>query len=121
MNAVVHFEIPAENPESLTKFFGDVFGWSFQQFGEEKYFLTAANREGGEGIGGAIMGRKHPQQPMVNSINVESIDAMCPIVESHGGQIVVQKMSIPGVGYLAYFKDPENNIHGLWQNDSSAT
>jgi hypothetical protein len=27
----VHFEIPANQPESLTKFYSEVFGWKFQK------------------------------------------------------------------------------------------
>ena len=30
-NRVVHFEIPANQPESLTKFYSEVFGWKFQK------------------------------------------------------------------------------------------
>ena len=120
MNSVVHFEFPADDPEALTTFFNKVFGWNFQRFGEEKYWLTTANSDGTVGIGGAVMGRKHPMQPIVNSIEVESIDTMVGVVRENGGELVVEKTTLPGVGYLAYFKDPAGNIHGLWQNDTNA-
>jgi predicted enzyme related to lactoylglutathione lyase len=29
-------------------------------------------------------------------------------------------MAIPGVGWLCYYKDTEENIFGIMQNDSSA-
>jgi uncharacterized protein len=33
---------------------------------------------------------------------------------------VVPKMPIPGVGWLAYFKDTEGNIVGVMQPDANA-
>ncbi len=120
MNTVVHFELPANDAVALTNFFSSVFGWSFQQFGNDPYFLTTANAKDGVGIGGAIMQRRDPQQPLVNSIEVENIDAMIPVIEANGGRIVVPRMAVPSVGYLAYFMDPESNIHGLWQKDETA-
>jgi hypothetical protein len=64
--------------------------------------------------------RKHPEQPLTNSISVDSIDKYAAKITEAGGQIVVPKMAIPSAGYLAYFKDTEGNIHGLWQEDTSA-
>jgi predicted enzyme related to lactoylglutathione lyase len=116
MNTVVHFEIPADRPEVVTKFFSDVFGWSFQKWGEEQYWLTDANsKDAKNAIGGAVMARKDPRQPMVNSIQVESIDAMVPLIERNGGKIVVAKMPVGDFGFLAYFTDPDGIIHGLWE------
>jgi predicted enzyme related to lactoylglutathione lyase len=117
----VHFEIPAEDVNRAVKFFGDVFGWESSEFGENSgYFLATTGSEEEDGIHGAIMKRKHPEQPLTNSINVDSIDKYVAKITEAGGQIVVPKMVIPSAGYLAYFKDTEGNIHGLWQEDASA-
>jgi predicted enzyme related to lactoylglutathione lyase len=116
-----HFEIPAEDVHRAVKFFGDVFGWKSSEFGENSgYFLTSTGNDEDHGIDGAIMQRKHPEQPLTNSILVDSIDEYAPKIAQAGGQIVVPKMVIPSAGYLAYFKDTEGNIHGLWQEDTSA-
>ena len=40
--------------------------------------------------------------------------------EDAGGLCVVPKMPIPGVGWLAYFKDPEGHIFGVMQADATA-
>lgn len=121
MSRPVHFEIPAEDANRAVKFFGDVFGWKSSEFGENSgYFLTTTGEEGQAGIHGAIMQRKHPQQPLTNSISVDSIDKYAEKIVAAGGQIVVPKSVIPTVGYMAYFKDTEGNIHGLWQEDTSA-
>jgi predicted enzyme related to lactoylglutathione lyase len=119
-NRVVHFEIPCDNPEKTMDFFKEVFNWSFQQFGPETYWIAMTGNEKLPGINGAIMKKKDPQQPIVNSIDVENLDAAITKIEKAGGQIVVSKMPIPTIGWLAYFKDPDGNIHGLYQNDPTA-
>ena len=37
-----------------------------------------------------------------------------------GGSIALPKMPVPGVGWLAYFKDTEGNIFGAMQGDANA-
>ncbi len=102
------------------KFYGDVFGWQFQQFGDEGYWLAITGNDSEPGINGAIMQKKHPQQPVANSIQVNNIDEAIRTIEGHGGVIVLPKMAVPGVGWLAYFTDPDKNIFGVWQEDRSA-
>jgi predicted enzyme related to lactoylglutathione lyase len=120
MSRVVHFEIPANEPEKIMEFFKKTFDWKFQQFGAEQYWVVMTGDEKSPGINGGIMKKRDPNQPMVNSINVENIDKAMADVSSNGGTIVVPKMPIPGVGWMCYFKDPESNIHGLYQNDPTA-
>jgi len=119
-NRVVHFEIPCNNPEKTIEFFKEVFNWQFQQFGTEQYWMAMTGDEKAPGINGGIMKKNHPDQPIANSIDVTSIDEYVTKIEKAGGTIVVQKMAIPTVGWLAYFKDPDGNIHGIYQNDPTA-
>lgn len=72
------------------------------------------------GINGGLMKKRDPHQPIVNTIQVADIDAMTVKIEAAGGKIVVPKNPIPGVGWLAYFTDPEGNTHGLLQEDRNA-
>ena len=116
----VHFEIPADDAKRASKFFADVFGWTFQAWGDDGTYYLAETGSEPAGINGAILKKRDPNQPLVNSIDVPSIDEYAKKVEENGGQIVVPKQSVPSVGYLAYFKDTEGNIHGLWQQDPSA-
>jgi predicted enzyme related to lactoylglutathione lyase len=119
-NRVVHFEIPCDDPEKTMKFFKDVFGWSFQQFGNEPYWVTMTGDPKTPGINGGLMKKRDPKQPIVNSINVSNIDESMSHIENAGGKIVVPKMPIPSVGWLAYFTDPDGNIHGVYQDDPAA-
>lgn len=116
-NRVVHFEIPCDHPEKTMEFFKEVFGWTFQQFGEEEYWSAFTGNENTPGINGGILKKRDPGQPITNSIEVPDIDKYISEVEKAGGNIVVPKMPIPSVGYMAYFTDPDGNRHGLFQND----
>ena len=66
------------------------------------------------------MKKRDPKQPIVNSIDVVDIDAYIAKIEKAGGKIVVPKMPIPTVGWLAYFTDPDGNIHGVYETDKAA-
>ncbi len=37
-----------------------------------------------------------------------------------GAECALPKMAIPGVGWLAYYKDPDGHIFGIMQNDPGA-
>jgi predicted enzyme related to lactoylglutathione lyase len=118
MNRPIHFEIPAEKPERAMKFYERVFGWKFEKWnGPMEYWVIRT----GEGIGidGGLMPRRDPAQPCVNTMDVADLDATIGIVEGAGGQCVVPKMPVPGVGWLAYFKDTEGHIFGAMQADPS--
>lgn len=120
MNRVIHFEIPVSDPERSIHFFKELFGWKFTRFGDLEYWSVETGDGNDAGINGGLMKRNHPEQPIVNTIEVTDIDAMTSRIEKAGGTIVVPKMPIPGVGWLVYFKDPDGNIHGITQIDPEA-
>jgi predicted enzyme related to lactoylglutathione lyase len=69
------------------------------------------------GINGGMLPRRDPQQPCVNTIDVGDLDAAIAKVEANGGTCAVPKMPVPGVGWLAYYKDLDGNIFGMMQMD----
>jgi predicted enzyme related to lactoylglutathione lyase len=120
MNRPVHFEIPAENPERAIQFYQALFGWKFQKWDGPMPYWIIMTGEGEPGINGGLMPKRHPDQPCVNTIEVADLDAQTALAEKSGGTCVVPKMPIPGVGWLAYFKDTEGHIFGMMQNDPAA-
>ena len=119
MARVVHFEITASDPERVGAFYSDVFGWKINKWdGPQDYWLVATGE--GVGIDGAIMRRDEHMPPVINTLDVESVDDAIAKVEASGGKIVMPKAPIPGVGYFAYCADPEGNMFGIMQNDPSA-
>jgi uncharacterized protein len=56
----------------------------------------------------------------VNTIQVSSVDDYIAKITAAGGEIVVPKMAIPGIGYVAYGKDPAGVLFGIMHPDPSA-
>ncbi len=120
MSKVVHFEINTPDVEKTTAFYGGVFGWQFQKWeGPETYWLITAGEEGTPGINGGMMSIEDWPQT-VNTVGVDSVDTFTEKITQNGGEVAVEKMAIPGVGYSAYFKDPNGNAFGIFEADETA-
>ena len=119
-NAIVHFEIPADDVTRAKTFYEKTFGWTIKPFpmppGQE-YFGVTTKKKGEVGIDGGLMKRKNPGQPFTNYITVKSIDAVVQAIQANGGLVVLPKQEIAqGMGWISAFKDPENNIIGLHES-----
>lgn len=124
-NPIVHFEIPVDDTDRAQAFYSDTFGWAIAKWdmpdGGDPYYMVTTTEvdekhmptKPGE-INGGLMKRKHPDQPFMNYISVDSIDAMLPEIEKNGGELCMPKTSIgENMGYIAAFKDTEGNLMGL--------
>jgi predicted enzyme related to lactoylglutathione lyase len=126
MSRVVHFEIHADDPQRAVNFYQSVFGWEIQKWdGPEDYWLVTTGKAPEPGIDGAIVKRMGPingdaVMAYVCTVDVPSIDDAIAKITSHGGTIALPKMAVPGVGWLAYYKDTEGNIFGTMQSDHNA-
>ena len=123
----IHFEIQAQDPERAIRFYTDLLGWQFQRWEKNDYWLIVTGPEGQPGINGGFLPRRGDPPAEMQAVNafvctvdVPQLDESLGRVESLGGRIVVPKMPVPGVGWLAYAKDTEGNIIGLMQPDQSA-
>jgi predicted enzyme related to lactoylglutathione lyase len=56
----------------------------------------------------------------VCTLDVPEADAAVEAVVKAGGSVAVAKVAVPGVGWLAYVKDPDGNLLGVMQTDSAA-
>ncbi len=118
MSRVVHFEIPADDPERSIKFFETVFGWNFEKWdGPIEYWLVMTGPEDQPGIDGGLARRTDPKTGVENTIDVKDLKQSLAKVEANGGQVIRPKMAVPGVGWMAYIKDTEGNIFGLMESD----
>lgn len=132
MSRVVHFEIHASEPQALIDFYTAVLGWSFQRFGDADYWaISTADSDGdcGPGIDGGLTRRQGPG-PGVGApisganvvIAVDDVDATYALALDQGGGIALAPTDMPGVGRLAYVRDPDENVVGFLNPQlSSAT
>ena len=117
MNRVIHFEIPAENPEKLVNFYRNVFNWEITKWdGPKEYWLVKTGEKSEPGIDGAIVRSEHDFKNIVNTIDVSDIDLYLKKITDNGGEILFDKMKIPNVGLLAYARDCEGTVFGIIQN-----
>lgn len=121
MGRVIHFEIHAEDPERASRFYSETFGWQVQKWaGPMEYWLVTTGPDDQQGINGAILRRRGPIDGQavtayVCTIGVDDLDASISAVTRLGGTIALPKDVVPGIGWLAYAKDPEGNIFGMLQ------
>lgn len=121
MNRFVHFELATDDLEKTAAFYREVFGWKVEKWdGPVDYWLVDSGDGTAPGINGGLMPAGGDFRGTVNTIEVADIDAAMARVQSHGGQIVLEKLAIPGVGYQAYFRDNAGILVGLHQADTSA-
>ena len=127
MGRVIHFEIQASNPQAMMKFFTELLGWKFTQWGDIDFWMIDTGQTDQPGINGGLMPRRGPVPTEGQSVNayvctvqVDSLDNTLTKALTLGATVAVPKMPIPGVGWLAYIKDPDGSILGLMQPDTSA-
>ena len=121
MPRLVHFEMNVKDVHKAISFYEDVFGWKFQKWdGPMDYWLIMTGDENEPGIDGGLGYAEEGFPKMVNTIDVDDIDDIIKKIESKHGEIVRPKHAVPGVGWLAYFKDSEGVISGIMQNDPNA-
>lgn len=116
MPRVVHFELPADDPERAGAFYRSVFGWKIDKWdGPVDYWLVTTGEEGTPGIDGAISPREQGAT-VTYTVDVPSVDEYVEKVLAAGGTIALPKQEVPGVGYLAYCADTEGNVFGVMES-----
>jgi uncharacterized protein len=118
--SIVWFEIPADNPERAKAFYGNLFGWKINLFpgGGDYWHIDTGGAD--DTPDGALKKRKHPQEPVVNYVSVDSVDKFADKIAKLGGKICMAKTAVPQMGYFAVCQDTEGNPLGIWETDANA-
>ena len=123
----IHFEIHAAEPQRAIAFYTALFGWKFEQWAGQPYWLVSTGDKSAPGIDGGLLPRRGPApaemagvNAFVCTIDVPDVDAASARVVELGGTIALPKMPIPTVGWLAYGKDTEGNLFGMMAMDANA-
>jgi len=122
MNRVIHFEIQADDVDRAQKFYKNVLGWKVEKMmskdegGMDYWGITTG--ESGPGINGGLYERPKSGDKFFLydcTIDVADVDKTAADVKANGGEVVKEKMEIPGVGWFVSAKDTEGNRFGLLQ------
>lgn len=130
MGRLIHFEIHVSDMERAKKFYGEVFGWTFQDWSDYAgmpYFGAVTGDEKELGINGALMQRKG-NPPEANAamngfsctMGVDNYDQTEAKILEHGGKVALPKHALPGMAWQGYYLDPEGNVFGVHQPDENA-
>ncbi|MFA5926282.1 MAG: VOC family protein [Parcubacteria group bacterium] len=117
MPRIIHFEIPASDPEKTAKFYTDTFGWEIKKWdGPMDYWLVMTGDKAKPGIDGGIYKRDEKMREVVNTLDVPDIKEYVEKVKQSGGTVTGEIQEIPGVGMFVYAMDPEGNKFGMMQS-----
>ena len=120
MNPVVHFEMPYENNERLSKFYTNAFGWQMQSLGKEMgNYVVATTSEVDQNrmvkrpgtINGGFFPKTDNRAILFPSvvIAVDDIKQAMKDITNAGGKVLGEPVQIPGIGHYVSFADTEGN------------
>jgi uncharacterized protein len=107
---VEHFEIPADDVNSLKNFYSSLFAWQFEEDETEGYWMIK-----NAGISGAVTQKENPEQISTQFVTVKSVDDYIGKAQQLGAKVIKNKKEI-SEGYFAVLEDPQKNTFGIWQN-----
>ncbi|WP_273853539.1 VOC family protein [Guptibacillus spartinae] len=130
MGRLVHFEIHVDDMDRAKRFYGEVFGWTFEDWSEYAgmpYLGVITGSDDQLGINGALMQRQgpppEPSQPVNGyacTMGVGDYDTTEAKILEKGGEVALPKYALPGMAWQGYYKDTEGNIFGVHQPDENA-
>jgi predicted enzyme related to lactoylglutathione lyase/uncharacterized protein YciI len=113
-------EYPSTNLAATEKFYGGLFGWTFEALpmpgmdeGDFAFFTAPG------GLAGAFTTMYKPTADgPVMYINCDGIAATLQRVGAAGGATLLDSMELPlGLGFIGHFTDPSGNRVGLWSTN----
>jgi len=121
-NAVVHFEVMAQDKAKTTAFFSELFGWKVDTDNPIGYGVISHSdnhSQGGVGIGGGIFGDMPKGQDGVTFyVEVDDVETTLAQAERLGGQRLMGPESAEGGPTFGHVLDPEGHWIGLFQKGS---
>ena len=130
MSRPIHFEIQVDDLDRAKAFYAEVFGWTFEDYGQftgAPYWGVVTGPEDEPGINGGIMPRPAPAagagsgaNGAVLTMGVEDFDATAARIEAAGGRVALPKTALTGMAWQGYFLDTEGNTFGIHQPDEDA-
>jgi uncharacterized protein len=110
--AVSWTELNTSDPEAAKKFYGTLFGWTFQQFPMAKMqydVISVGDRQ----IGGIMKIPKEASNmppAWMSYVTVENVDEMAKNAKELGAKIMMPPQDIPEVGRFCIFQDPQGAV-----------
>ncbi len=123
---VVHFEMPYQDSQRVSKFYNSVFGWEMTDAGPEMgHYMVATTTDTDPqttrpttpgAINGGFYAKTNATNPYPSFvIAVDDVKQSIEMVKKAGGKIISEPQEIPGIGLWAVFEDTEGNKVSMLQ------
>ena len=108
-----HLELPVKDLARAKAFYGEIFGWVFQDVPEMNYtlFITPSGQLGG----GFFEPSEEMPDRVINFLAVDSIEETAARIEALGGKTLSPKIEVGGHGEMMVVLDSEGTTFGLWK------
>jgi predicted enzyme related to lactoylglutathione lyase len=112
-NKIDYIEIPVRNVAASKKFFADLFGWEFTDYGPDYTSFSDGRMYGGFSKADTVASEAGGSVLIV--FYRHDLEAACDAVVAAGGKIVRDIFAFPG-GHRFHFSDPSGNEYALWSD-----
>ncbi|WP_029265376.1 MULTISPECIES: VOC family protein [unclassified Microbacterium] len=108
-----YIELVVTDMEASKRFFGDAFGWSFNDYGPGYAGIVSPRGDGNEAGGLMLADEPRPVGGPLVLLYSEDLDATKAAIEKAGGTILQEPYAFPG-GRRLHFADPTGTELGVW-------
>lgn len=114
-------EMTTDDPNAARSFYGELFGWSFDEMPMDEGKIYAMFQPKAGGPGGGIMAKPCPDAPTawMPYVAVDDLPVAVGKVEELGGKVHMGPTPVPGHGEFAVVADPSGGVLGLWHTTKS--
>jgi predicted enzyme related to lactoylglutathione lyase len=116
----VPLRISAKDSRRAAAFYTAVFGWSLPTAGDRRCWVITPGDDQRLGIDGTDPIDTATDEPDIPTVHVDDLDATTHTALTAGGELLVPRIPLPGVGWVAYLADTEGNLIGILQHDPHA-
>ena len=115
-NKIMWLEMASADIPASAKFYGDLFGWPMVTDEQMDYTMTAfEGQETGMGFPAVNEGQGITAGSVLVYVDVADVDATIARARELGAPILMDRMEIPTVGWMAMFGDPGGNRIAVMQ------
>ena len=110
---ILHMEMVVADRDEAVEFYQQLFDWRFKNYPAQNYIAFNTNTISG------TLNTEADELGAAGSVLIyvasDNIDADLNRAEELGGEVIIPRTPIPGVGWMGIFADPAGNHIGLMQ------
>ncbi|WP_327004344.1 VOC family protein [Dactylosporangium sp. NBC_01737] len=114
MTRSVLLRIYAKDPQRAAAFYHKVFGWALPTDNDRHCWVITPSDDP------RLRVAAEPDGIAIPTVHVEDLDATTRAARTAGGEILIARMPLTGVGWLVCLADTEGNLIGVMRDDPDA-